>query len=146
MGKLFILLLEAVFAFYPAHFYQNQVNKQPFTLFSTSYGNKNCYWLSWSSWSSCRGACGSGVSTKYRRCANGNPGIDCIGNNIETRSCQGPIHDGCEYNFWTNWANWAGWTCMENSLQRVRKRVCKGNNLTSCVGEKEEYELKVYKF
>lgn len=142
MGKLFIILLEAVFAFYPAHFYQNQVNKQPFTLFSTSYGNKNCYWLSWSSWSSCRGACGSGVSTKYRRCANGNPGIDCIGNNIETRSCQGPIDDGCEYNFWTNWANWAGWTCMENSLQRVRKRVCKGNNLTSCVGEKEEYELK----
>ncbi|XP_048580774.1 uncharacterized protein LOC5507168 isoform X2 [Nematostella vectensis] len=54
-------------------------------------------WSEWTSWSDCTRVCGKGTSTRKRSCTNPKPawgGSDCIGKEVETKSCGTDKCDG----------------------------------------------------
>ena len=48
------------------------------------------HWSHWSAWSDCDVTCGNGNVARMRNCSNPSPqygGINCTGNDIETKTC-----------------------------------------------------------
>lgn len=93
---------------------------------------KNCRWLPWGAWASCRGVCGSGVQTRVRRCLGGVAGKDCVGNTLDSRACNDPQDDTCSY--WSGWGQWSAPSSSCGLAQRCKSRTCYGRNTDHCHG------------
>jgi hypothetical protein len=93
-------------------------------------------WLPWGAWNACTGVCGNGVQTRVRRCLNGIPGTDCIGETLNSKPCDSFTEDRCSY--WSGWGEWTQSTTCPDPITKMctrrKTRTCYGRNTDMCDG------------
>ncbi|XP_039259105.2 A disintegrin and metalloproteinase with thrombospondin motifs gon-1-like isoform X1 [Styela clava] len=96
---------------------------------------KKCaFWTQYGDWSECSASCGEGEQIRIRMCTNGEGGVDCVGDDMQTQICN--IRECIT---WTQWGEWSDCSSTCGDGEAIRVRTCTdGIAGVDCVGDAME--------